>query len=45
VVLDVNYSSDARLIATGHTDNLIRLWDPRSEGNRGKREKLKELEL
>ncbi|CAO3599388.1 unnamed protein product [Absidia cylindrospora] len=31
VVLDVAYSGDARLIATGHTDNLVRLWDPRSE--------------
>lgn len=34
VVLDVDYSSNAKLLATGHTDSLIRLWDPRSEGKR-----------
>lgn len=32
VVLDVDYSAHSRLIATGHTDNVLRLWDPRSEG-------------
>lgn len=32
VVLDVDYSSNSKLLATGHTDSLIRLWDPRSEG-------------
>ncbi|KAI9490380.1 WD40-repeat-containing domain protein [Zychaea mexicana] len=31
VVLDVDYSSRSRLIATGHADNVLRLWDPRSE--------------
>ncbi|KAI9313705.1 WD40-repeat-containing domain protein [Dichotomocladium elegans] len=31
VVLDVDYSSLSRLIASGHTDNTLRLWDPRSE--------------
>ncbi|KAG0167953.1 WD repeat-containing protein 12 [Apophysomyces sp. BC1034] len=31
VVLDVDYSTKSRLIATGHADNVIRLWDPRSE--------------
>ncbi|KAI8388800.1 nuclear protein Ytm1p [Radiomyces spectabilis] len=31
VVLDVDYSAKARLLATGHADNIIRLWDPRSE--------------
>lgn len=32
VVLDVDYSAHSRLIATGHADNVLRLWDPRSEG-------------
>lgn len=32
MVLDVDYSAHSRLIATGHTDNVLRLWDPRSEG-------------
>jgi ribosome biogenesis protein YTM1 len=31
-VLDVDYSSKAKLLATGHSDNTLRLWDPRSEG-------------
>ncbi|KAI8149385.1 WD40-repeat-containing domain protein [Fennellomyces sp. T-0311] len=31
VVLDVDYSSRSRLIATGHADTVLRLWDPRSE--------------
>ncbi|KAG2218102.1 hypothetical protein INT45_000025 [Circinella minor] len=31
VVLDVDYSSRSKLIATGHTDSILRLWDPRSE--------------
>lgn len=31
VVLDVDYSSASKLLATGHSDNTIRLWDPRSE--------------
>ncbi|KAF7732740.1 WD repeat-containing protein 12 [Apophysomyces ossiformis] len=31
VVLGVDYSKMSRLIATGHADNAIRLWDPRSE--------------
>ena len=31
--MDVDYSSRSKLIATGHTDNILRLWDPRSEGN------------
>jgi ribosome biogenesis protein YTM1 len=32
VVLDVDYSSHSKLLATGHADNVIRLWDPRTEG-------------
>ncbi|OAD73638.1 hypothetical protein PHYBLDRAFT_145114 [Phycomyces blakesleeanus NRRL 1555(-)] len=31
VVLDVDYSSHSKLAATGHADNIIRLWDPRSD--------------
>ncbi|ORX43340.1 WD40 repeat-like protein [Hesseltinella vesiculosa] len=31
VVLAVDYSNYSGLIATGHTDSDIRLWDPRSE--------------
>ncbi|KAI7893549.1 WD40-repeat-containing domain protein [Mucor mucedo] len=31
VVLDVDYSNASKLLATGHSDNTIRLWDPRSE--------------
>lgn len=30
--MDVDYSGLARLIATGHSDNSLRLWDPRTEG-------------
>ncbi|KAG1247993.1 hypothetical protein G6F68_013969 [Rhizopus microsporus] len=31
VVLDVDYSLHSKLLATGHTDNTVRLWDPKSE--------------
>ncbi|CEP10595.1 hypothetical protein [Parasitella parasitica] len=31
VVLDVDYSKYSKLLATGHSDNTVRLWDPRSE--------------
>ncbi|CAO0801899.1 unnamed protein product [Mucor circinelloides] len=31
VVLDVDYSKHSKLLATGHSDNTVRLWDPRSE--------------
>ncbi|KAJ2225602.1 ribosome biogenesis protein ytm1 [Coemansia sp. RSA 1722] len=31
VVLDIDYSSHSRLIATGHADRSVRLWDPRAE--------------
>ncbi|CDH61013.1 wd repeat domain 12 [Lichtheimia corymbifera JMRC:FSU:9682] len=31
VVIDVDYSGLSRLIATGHSDNSLRLWDPRTE--------------
>ncbi|KAJ2000437.1 ribosome biogenesis protein ytm1 [Coemansia thaxteri] len=31
VVLDIDYSMHSRLIATGHADQSVRLWDPRSE--------------
>lgn len=34
VVLDVDYSKYSKLLATGHSDNTVRLWDPRSEGSR-----------
>ncbi|KAI8320084.1 WD40 repeat-like protein, partial [Martensiomyces pterosporus] len=34
VVLDLDYSTHSRLIATGHADRSLRLWDPRSEDNR-----------
>ncbi|KAJ2450854.1 ribosome biogenesis protein ytm1 [Coemansia sp. RSA 2336] len=33
VVLDVDYSAHSRLIATGHADRSVRLWDPRSSDN------------
>ncbi|KAJ2516908.1 ribosome biogenesis protein ytm1 [Coemansia sp. RSA 2049] len=31
VVLDVAYSTQSRLVATGHADRAVRLWDPRSQ--------------
>ncbi|KAJ3156789.1 hypothetical protein HDU86_003555 [Geranomyces michiganensis] len=31
VVLDMDHSSLSRLIVSGHTDNFIRLWDPRAD--------------
>ncbi|KAI8059569.1 WD40-repeat-containing domain protein [Gongronella butleri] len=31
VVLAVDYSQHSRLVATGHSDSVIRMWDPRSE--------------
>ncbi|KAJ1820174.1 ribosome biogenesis protein ytm1, partial [Coemansia sp. RSA 2598] len=31
VVLDADYSSHSRLVATGHADRSVRLWDPRAE--------------
>ncbi|KAJ1665719.1 ribosome biogenesis protein ytm1 [Coemansia sp. RSA 1813] len=31
VVLDVAYSTQSRLVATGHADRALRLWDPRSQ--------------
>ncbi|KAJ1957193.1 ribosome biogenesis protein ytm1 [Dipsacomyces acuminosporus] len=34
VVLDVDYSAHSQLIATGHADQSLRLWDPRAEDNR-----------
>ncbi|CAG8496612.1 12996_t:CDS:2 [Acaulospora colombiana] len=30
-VLDIAYSEKSRLIASGHSDHVVRLWDPRSE--------------
>ncbi|KAJ1892728.1 ribosome biogenesis protein ytm1 [Kickxella alabastrina] len=33
VVLDIDYSAHSRLIATGHADRSVRLWDPRSDDN------------
>ncbi|KAJ1834374.1 ribosome biogenesis protein ytm1 [Coemansia sp. RSA 2711] len=33
VVLDVDYSQHSRLIATGHADRAVRLWDPRTSDN------------
>ncbi|KAJ2493275.1 ribosome biogenesis protein ytm1 [Coemansia sp. RSA 2050] len=31
VILDIDYSAHSRLIATGHADRSVRLWDPRSD--------------
>ncbi|KAJ3157957.1 hypothetical protein HDU89_000336 [Geranomyces variabilis] len=31
VVLDMDHSALSKLIVSGHTDNFIRLWDPRAE--------------
>ncbi|KAJ2666476.1 ribosome biogenesis protein ytm1 [Coemansia sp. RSA 1199] len=33
VILDVDYSAHSQLIATGHADRSVRLWDPRSSDN------------
>ena len=30
----MDYSSKAKLLATGHSDHTVRLWDPRSEGKK-----------
>ncbi|KAJ3277644.1 WD repeat-containing protein 12 [Borealophlyctis nickersoniae] len=31
VILDIDYSKNSRLLVTGHTDNALRLWDPRAQ--------------
>ncbi|KAJ1949695.1 ribosome biogenesis protein ytm1 [Linderina macrospora] len=31
VVLDLDYSAHSKLVATGHADRSLRLWDPRSD--------------
>lgn len=32
VILDIDQSPVSGLLATGHTDRVVRLWDPRVQG-------------
>lgn len=32
VVLDIAQSNQSKMIATGHGDKVIRIWDPRADG-------------